>query len=345
MRMEQQGKVWLAGVVASLVVAAGAGLSAQAQAKRPFKIENRWTIGGEGGWDYLTVDSAAKRLYIAHQTKVDVVDLTSGKVIGAITGLTRCHGVVMSPDSKTGYISDGGANAVVVFDPSNFAKLGSIATATNPDGMAYEPTTKTLWAFNGGSKSVTVIDPASRKVVGTVEVPGKPEFPVVDGAGAVYVNIEDKNVVLKIDAKAQKVVATWPLAQCESPSGQAIDTAGMRLFAVCDGKKMPVTDARTGKSLGVAMVGEGPDATAYDAKARLAFSSNGESGTLTIVDAGKPGYPVAQTLKTMAGARTMQLDAATGKVYLVSAELVAMPGQKRPSAKPGSFVVLEVGRD
>ena len=318
---------------------------ANADAQKPFKVENRWVIGGDGSWDYLTVDSSTHRLYIAHQTKVDVVDTNSGKLLGAVTGLTRTHGIVMAPDDRTGFISDGGANVVVVFDPSNFSVLARIPAGTNPDGMAYEPATKTLWAFNGTSKNATVIDIAARKAIGTVTLPGKPEFPVVDGSGTVFVNIEDKNAVVRIDAKSQKVTATWPLTGCESPSGQAIDVSGARLFAVCDGSKMAVTDAKSGKSLATPAIGEGPDATGYDVKSKLAFSSNGETGTLTVIDAGKTGYPVVQTLATMEGARTMAFEAATGKVFLVSAQLKKDPGQKRPSALPNTFTVLVVGRD
>jgi DNA-binding beta-propeller fold protein YncE len=291
------------------------------------------------------VDPSAHRLYIAHQTRVDVVDLNTGKAIGAVTGLTRCHSIVIAPGGHTGFISDGGANVVVVFDPDHFTVLEKIPAGTNPDGMAYEPSTQTLWAFNGTSKNATVIDVAARKAVATLPLTGKPEFPVVDGKGDVFVNIEDRNSVLKIDARARKVVANWPLAKCESPSGQAIDTAGNRLFAVCDGKAMPVTDTSTGKSLGVAAIGEGPDAAAYDAKDKLVFSSNGESGTLSVVDASKSGFPVLQTVTTRPGARTLQLDPSTGKVYLVTAELKKDPGAKRPSAMPGTFAVLVVGRD
>ena len=330
--------------VAITAAVTGAVVSGTAFAQTAYKVEAKWNIGGEGSWDYLTVDSAAKRLYIAHRTKVDVVDLTTGKEIGAVIGLTGSHGVVISPDGKTGFVSDGGANAVVAFDLNNFAQTDKIAAGTGPDGMAFEPVTGTLWAFNGASKNATVIDIATHKVVGTVALPGKPEFPVVDGAGTVFVNIEDKNSVVRIDAKSMKATATWPLAGCESPSGQAIDVAGSRLFAVCDGKKMAVTDAKTGKSLATPSVGDGPDATAYDINAGLVFSSN-EDGTLTIIDVKNPRYKVIQTLPTMEGARTMQLDPATGKIYLVSAELKKVPGAKRPSAAPGTFTVLVVGRD
>ena len=314
------GKNFSAGrlVATAALLAVGSGMVA-ASAQKPFKIETSWKISGEGSWDYLTVDSAAKRLYIAHRTKVNVIDLTTGKELGSVIGLTGSHGVVISPDGKTGFVSDGGANAVVAFDLNSFEQTDKIATGTNPDGMAYEPTTGTLWAFNGGSKNATVINIESHKVVGTVPLPGKPEFPVVDGKGTVFVNIEDKNAVVRIDAKTMKPTATWPLTGCESPSGQAIDLAGSRLFAVCDGKKMAVTDANTGKSLATPAVGEGPDATAFDPKTGLVFSSNGEDGTLTVIDAAN-GYKVLQTLPTKEGGRTMQLDPATGKSYIATAE-------------------------
>jgi DNA-binding beta-propeller fold protein YncE len=321
-------------------------IAAPALAQKPFHVETKWSVAGEGGWDYLTVDSNAHRLYIAHGVKVDAIDLKTGKTLGTIAGLTRCHGVLIAPDGKTGFISDGGANSVVVFDPTNFGTTGKIPAGTNPDGMAYEPTTNTLWAFNGTSKNATVIDAAQRKVIGTLALPGKPEFPAVDGNGTIFVNIEDKNAIVRLDAKSQKMTATWPLAGCESPSGLAFDKAGSRLFSVCDGKKMAVTDSKTGKSLATPTVGEGPDAAGYDAKSKLAFSSNGEDGTLTVIDTSKPGYPAVQTLPTMKGARTMAFDESTGKIYVVSAQFAKKdPAAKRPSALPNTFTVLVVGRD
>jgi DNA-binding beta-propeller fold protein YncE len=321
-----------------------------ATAQKPFQIEQRWTIGGTGGWDYLTVEPATHRLYIAHLTRVDVIDTTTGKVIGAVGGLTRCHGIVIAPDGKTGFVSDGGANNVVVFDTSDFSTLAKIPAGTNPDGMVYEGSTNTLWAFNGSSKNATVIDAASRKAVGTVTLPGKPEFPQSDNAGTVFVNIEDKNSIVRLDAKAQKITATWPLAECDSPSGLAFDKDGGRLFSVCDGKKMAVTDSHTGKSLGTPTIGDNPDAAGYDASKKLAFSSNGD-GTLSIVDASKATYAVVQTLSTMKGARTMAFDPSTGKVYTVTAEFGATPPataatpHPRPSILPDSFIVLVIGQD
>jgi YVTN family beta-propeller protein len=335
-------------IAASMLALFFAATSASAQ--KPFQIEQRWTVGGVGGWDYLTTDATTHRLYIAHQTRVDVVDTTTGKVIGAVEGLTRCHGVVIAPDGKTGFVSDGGSNNVVAFDTSNFATLTKIPAGTNPDGLAYENSTNTIWAFNGSSKDATVIDAASRKAIGTVALPGKPEFPQSDNQGTIFVNIEDKNSIVRLDAKAQKITATWPLSGCDSPSGMAFDKDGGRLFSVCDGKKMAVTDSHTGRSLATPAIGDGPDAASYDASKKLAFSSNGD-GTLSIVDASKAAYPVVQTLSTMKGARTMAFDSSTGKIYTVTAKFGAAPPatastpHPRPSILPDSFIVLVIGQD
>jgi YVTN family beta-propeller protein len=281
--------------------------------------------------------------------RVEIVDTGSGKVIGSIADLKGTHGVVFDGDNKYGYTSDGRANAVVVFDRKTFAKVVSIAAGTNPDGMVFDTKSKTVWVFNGRSNNASVIDAATQKVIATIPLAGKPEFPVTDDMGSVYVNIEDKNEVTKLDVAEKKVVATWPLAGCESPSGQAIDVEGHRLFAVCDGKKMAVTDFITGKSLATPAIGEGPDAAAYDPKSKLVFSSNGD-GTLTIVDAGKPGYPVVQTISTKKGARTMAFDPSNGQIYVVSADFGPAPAatadvpHPRPSVLPNSFTALVVGK-
>jgi hypothetical protein len=216
--------------------------------------------------------------------------------------------------------------------------------------MVYERSTNTLWAFNGTSKSATIIDASRRAVVATTTLPGKPEFPATDDKGTVFVNIEDKNEIVRLDAKSHQITATWPLAGCDSPSGLAFDNIGARLFSVCDGKKMTITDSNTGKTLATPTIGDSPDAAAYDSSKKLVFSSNGE-GSLTVIDAGKPGYAVLQTLPTMKGARTMALDPSTGKVYTVTAlfgatqPATAATPRPRPSVIPGSFTVLVIGRD
>jgi YVTN family beta-propeller protein len=316
-------------------------------AQKPYSIQVRWTIGGEGGWDYLLADAAAHRLYVTHATRLEVLDTSSGKVV---TGMKGLHGVALDDAGKFGYISDGGANSVVVFDRATLQTLATIPTGTNPDGIAFEPVTKTVWAFNGRSHDVSVIDTTQRKVIATIALPGKPEFPQADGKGMVFANIEDKNAIVRLDAAGRQITATWPLSNCDSPSGLAIDTAGRRLFSVCDGKKMAVTDANTGKTLANPTIGDSPDAAGYDAGHKLAFSSNGD-GTLTVIDASGATYPVLQDLATQRGARTMAFDSGTGRVYLVTAEFGPRPAatadnpRPRPAVVPGSFTVLVVGRE
>jgi YVTN family beta-propeller protein len=332
----------------SMLVVLALAVTGAALAQKPYSVLTQWKIGGDGGWDYLTSDAKAHRLYVTHGTRVIVLDSDSGKVLGSITGLKGAHGVALDTAGKVGYVSDGAANAVVVFDRQSLATTATVPAGTNPDGIVFEPKTRTVWAFNGRSKNVTVIG-EDNKVVATLPLSGKPEFPVADGSGTVFVNIETANEIDRINADTKEVTAKWPVAHCESPSGLAIDNAGRRLFAVCDGGKMAVVDANSGKTLANPAIGDGPDATRYDAQKKLAFSSNGD-GTLTVVDAGKAGYPVRQTLQTQKGARTMTLDEHTGKIYLSTALFGKTPAptpenpRPRPSIVPDSFTILVVGQ-
>jgi YVTN family beta-propeller protein len=258
--------------------------------------------------------------------------------------------VALNTDGKTGYISDGAGNAIVVFNRADLSVQATVAAGTNPDGITFEPATNTVWAFNGRSNNISVLDSASNTIVATVPLPGKPEFPQADGQGSVFVNIEDKNEIVKLDAASRKATATWPLPGCESPSGMAIDRAKHRIFSVCDGRKMAIVDYQSGKVLGLASIGDSPDAAGFDPKHGLAFSSNGGDGTLTIVDGEKPGFPVLQTVKTEAGARTMALDASTGRIYLVTAQFGAAPAatdampHPRRTVVPDSFEIIVVER-
>ncbi|MFZ0813898.1 MAG: YncE family protein [Candidatus Sulfotelmatobacter sp.] len=331
------------GVVAAAVVSLATVCAAQ-----NYHVAEHWKVGGQGGWDYLLSDDAAHRLYITHNSRVEVVDTTTGKTVGAITGLKSTHGVALNPDGKTGYISDGAGNAIVVFNRADLSIQATVPAGTNPDGIAFEPSTKTVWAFNGRSKNISVLDTASNTIVATVPLPGKPEFPQADGQGSVFVNIEDKNEIMKLDAAGRKAVATWPLTGCESPSGMAIDRDKHRLFSVCDEGKMVVVDYDSGKVLGLAAIGDSPDAAGFDPKHGLAFSSNGGDGTLTVVNSEKAGFPVLQTVKTEKGARTMAFDASTGRVYLVTAQFGpplpptdANPHPRR-SVVPDSFEIIVV---
>jgi YVTN family beta-propeller protein len=322
--------------------------SSSAGSEQPYHVIDHWKIGGEGGWDYLTADPGAHRLYVTHGPRVEVLDATTGKPEGAITGLHGTHGVALDTAGKYGYISDGGGNAVVVFDRHTLAAVATIPAGTNPDGIVFEPATQTVWAFNGRSHNVTVIDAATQKVVDTIALPGKPEFPVVDGHGHVFDNIEDKSEVVQIEARSKSISGEWP-AGCDSPSGLAIDAAGNRLFTVCDGEKMAVLDTESGKVPATPAIGDGPDAARWSEKYHLAFASSGD-GILAVVDAGKPDFPTIEKLATQRGARTMAYDSATDRIYTVTAEFGPRPEpsaqnpRPRPSIVPGSFTVIVIGR-
>jgi YVTN family beta-propeller protein len=330
---------------AALIIVCGGTALAQG----PYHVTAQWKIGGNTGWDYLAVDPASKLLYLAHGDHVVVVNTSSGKLKADITGLKGTHGVVFDTSGKYGYISDGGANQVVVFDRKTDSILARVPAGTNPDGIVFDPATQTVWAFNGRSNSATVIDDKTHEVVATVALPGKPEFPVSDGKGSIYDNIESLSEIVHIDARTHKVLAAWPIAPCEGPSGLAIDRQHSRLFAVCDGT-MAVVDANTGKVIATPTIGQGPDAARFDRKHQLIFSSNGE-GTLTVVHENSPdSYSVVQTLATKWGARTMALDESTGKIYVVTADFGPRPAatadhpHPRPSLVPGSFEVLVISR-
>jgi DNA-binding beta-propeller fold protein YncE len=190
-----------------------------------FEIVDHWKIGGDGGWDYLLADPTAHVVYVTHGPRVEIVDTKTGKSAGALTGFKSTHGVALDQAGKFGYVSDGAGNAVWVFDRHTYQMGASIPVGTNPDGIVFEPTTKTVWAFNGRSNDATVIDADSQKVVDNIKLSGRPDFPTIDGKGNLYVNSDNKNSIVKLDAKTKSVVAEWPLAGCESPSGMAIDTA------------------------------------------------------------------------------------------------------------------------
>lgn len=323
----------------------GSALSAQ----QPYKIIDRWKIGGDGGWDYLLVDSPAHRLYITRGPQVLVIDTTTGKQIRAIGGLHGTHGVALDNAGKFGYISDGGGNAVVVFDRNTLATVATIPTGgQNPDGIVFEPATQTVWAFEGRSKDAAVISAETRKVLANIPLPGKPEFPAVDGKGIVFDNIEDKSQIVRLDARTLKNTGTWP-AGCESPSGLAFDVAGSRLFPVCDGNKMAVVDSNSGKILATPAIGDGPDAAGWDPAHKLAFASSGD-GTLSVVDTSTGDYKTIESLPTQPGARTMAYDPSTDRIYTVTAEFGPRPAptadnpHPRPSIVPGTFTILVIGR-
>ena len=305
------------------------------------------TLGGEGGWDYLTVDPDARRLYISRGSHVMVVSADTYKVVGDIPNTQGVHGIALAPGLGRGFTSNGQANTVTIFDLKTLKVLGSAPTGDRPDAILYEPATRRVFTFNGGGNSATAIDAVSGKVLKTIPLGGRPEFAATDGKGMVYDNIEDKNEMVAIDAKTLALTHHYSLAPLESPSGLSIDPKSRRLFAVCDGDKMAVVNADTGAVVASPKIGGGPDAAGFDPSARLAFSSNGEDGTLSVIREDTPdSYTPAQTVPTQAGARTMALDTKTRRVFLVTAKpLPATPGAPpwRRSYLPGTFTLLVFG--
>src|SRR6266571_6286732 len=252
-----------------------------------YHVARRYTLGGDGGWDYLALDTVGHRLFIAHQDRVIVVDPDSGKVLGEIAGLNRAHGVAFAYEAGHGFATSGADSTVTMFDLKSLRVLGHTMVPPDDDAVLYDPVTKRIFTFNGDAHSASVLNPASGKWIGTIELGGGPEFGVSAGDGKLYVNLEDKAAVAEIDATAMKVTRQWPLAPCEAPTGLAIDRAHHRLFSGCRNQLMAISDATTGKLVTTVPIGQGVDACRFDAGTGLAFASNGD-GTLTVVHEDTP---------------------------------------------------------
>jgi DNA-binding beta-propeller fold protein YncE len=319
-----------------------------ALAAQGYKVTGSIKIGGTGGWDYLSADAQSRRLYVSHGTEVVVIDLDSQKVLGKVGGMKGIHGIAVDHARNLGFITDGGNNQVVFFDLKTLEVKKKVPAGTNPDGLVFDEPSHRVFAFNGRSQDATVIDTSNGHADGTIALGGKPEFPVSDGSGSVFANIEDKNEIVQIDSATLQVKAHWPVTPCESPSGLALDPETHRLFAVCDNKMMAVVDANSGKVLATPAIGDGPDAAGFDGGTKTAFSSNGE-GTLSVINA--TDYSVVETIPTAKGARTMTLDPSTHKLYLATADLGPAPTataanpHPRPAILPGSFRILVLSRE
>lgn len=316
----------------------------------PFKVLEVWPIGADDRWDNLTLDAEAHLLYISRGTLVQVVDTKTGKLAGEITGFKHTHGVALDTAGKYGYISDGEANQVVVFDRASRKIIAKIDAPTGPDFILFEPKTEYVLAFNHTSFDATVIDTKTLKIVATIPLPGEPEGARTDGTGTIYLNIETAHTLVRIDARQLKVTATWPLAPCTRPTGLGFDPERKRLFSVCGNQTMVVVNSDNGNVVSVSPIGAHADGVAYDRRDALVFTSNGD-GTLSIFSQQSPDkYELAQTLATRAGARTIAIDPATNILYLVVADLGPLPAPTAETPKPrapvvpNTFVVLKVGR-
>ena len=335
---------------AHLVLPCGAPTSANRRRSNQRKssgyhVAKTIALGGDEGWDYVAIDSDARRVYVSHGSRVVVLDADSGALIGEIPDTQGVHGIAVASDLGRGFTSNGRANTVTIFDLKTLKPLGTIKVGMNPDAIVYDAGTKRVFTMNGRSNDASAIDAASGTVVGTIALGGKPEFAVADGKGSIFVNIEDKSELAEFDPQKLSVLHRWPLAPCQEPSGLAIDRKSRRLFAGCDNKMMAIVDADTGRVIATPAIGEGVDANGFDPVTNFAFASNGE-GTLTVVHEDSPDkFTVVDNVPTKRSARTMGLDLKTHDIYLPAADFDApAPGERRGKMKPGSFVLLLVRR-
>jgi DNA-binding beta-propeller fold protein YncE len=335
--------------IPSLFALALAGLlsSPQAHAASTYRFLKEIPVGSEGGWDYLSVDTSGRRLFVSHATKVVVIDMDQDSIAGEISDTPGVHGIAIAHDLGRAFTSNGRENKASIVDLKTLKTLSRVDTGENPDAILFEPGQQEVYTFNGRSHSASVFPASSDKVTTTIPLSGKPEFAVADPkASRVYCNIEDKNEVAAIDTQAHKVVNTWPIAPGEEASGLAFDAEHHRLFLGCGNKLMVMMDSASGKVITQVPIGQGVDASAFDPGTQLVFCSTGE-GTVTIAHEDSPDkLTVVQTLKTERGARTMTLDPQTHRIYLaaVKYEGPAEAG-KRPKAVPNSFKVLVYGLD
>jgi YVTN family beta-propeller protein len=300
-------------------------------------------IGGEGGWDYLTVDSAARRLYVSHATHVVVVDIDANKIVGDIPDTPGVHGIAIASELNRGFVSNGRGNTVTIFDLKTLKVIGTVPTGENPDSIRFDAVSGRVFTFNGRSKNSTAIDAKAGSVVGTIALPGKPEFAVADGKGKVYVNIEDTNEIVEIDAAKASVVKKYALTGCDGPSGLAIDAKNRKLFSVCSNRVMAVSDPDSGKVIATPAIGAGSDGAAFDPGTGYAFSSNGD-GTMTVVQNTGGKWDVLENIATERGARTIAVDEKTHKVYTPTAKTAPSTGGGRATFIPDTFKVLVVGK-
>jgi DNA-binding beta-propeller fold protein YncE len=311
---------------APCIIAAGVSASDSS-----YSVVKKIPIPGQGSWDYLTVDEAARRLYVSHGTQVEVLDVDSGAIVGKIENTLGVHGIAIAPDIGRGFVSDGQSSTVTIFDLKTLKTVAEVPAGKKPDAIIYDPATSRVFAFNGGSNSATVIEAKDGKVAGTIDLGGGPEFAAADGNGFVYDNLEDESLVLKINSRTLKVEQRWPTAPCASPSSMAMDRTNRRLFLGCRSKVMAVMNADTGKVITTLPIGDHVDATAFDTDTRLIFNSNGE-GTVTVIRQESPDkYSVAETVKTLPRAKTSALDPKTHQLFLSTAE-------------SGQFEVLVLGK-
>lgn len=338
----------LASLVPFLAVIAIGPIACRAQ-HSGYTIAQRIPLPGNGGWDYIVADGESGRLFVSHNTVLQVVDEHTGELLGTVPDLAGVHGIALATDLGKGFISCGRDSSVVIIDLKDLHTVARVkSTGANPDAILYDHFTQRVFVFNAGSANVTVLDATSHAVINTIALHGAPEFAVSDEAGTIYVNIEDKSLVCVIDATALLVRHNWPLAPGEEPSGLALDGATHRLFSVCDNKVVVILNAQNGSVVARLPVGERVDGVMFDATLKRAYSSNGD-GTLTVVQEGPDDtFSVLETLTTQPGARTCTVDQKSHHIFLPTAEYLpasastAADPHPRRKLKDGTFVVMDV---
>lgn len=342
-------RVTLVGLAALFAVALFSAAIFSHAAARPgasgYHVIKTVPVPGDEGWDYVYVDSDARRVYISHATHVVVMNADTYAIEGDIPDTQGVHGITVAPDLGRGFSSNGRANSATIFDVKTLKTIGTAKTDANPDAIIYDPGTKRVFSFNGRGKNATVINAADGSVVGSIPLGDKPEFAVADGKGTVFVNGEETANLVALDSQTLKETHRWPLAPCKSPSGLAGDLKTRRLFAVCDDKVSSVVDADSGKVIANPAICDGPDAATFDPAFNYFFASCGD-GHLTIIHEDSPDkFSVVETVATKKSARTMGLDLKTHKIFLPSADFdPPAPGERRGKMKPGSFAIIVVGK-
>jgi DNA-binding beta-propeller fold protein YncE len=326
---------------AILCAIAATSLSAQS-----YHVAHTYTLGGDGGWDYITLDTLTHRLFIGRSNRIMVVDPDSGVVLGEIPGLTRAHGVALAGTTGHGFATSGGDSSVVMFDTRTLQVLGRTIAAPDADAILYDPVTTHIFTFNGDAHSASVLDAVSGRRLGTIDLGAAPEFAVSAGDGSLYVNLEDTGELAQLDGAAMRVTRRWSLAPCESPTGLAIDRAHHRLFSGCRNQLLAISDATAGRLIGTVPIGQGVDACRFDAETQLVFASNGE-GTMSVIRELTPdSFPVLAMVPTKRGARTMELEPHSHRLFTVTADFGPAPAptteqpRPRPSVVPGTFALL-----
>jgi DNA-binding beta-propeller fold protein YncE len=330
-------------VLALTVVVTGTPLLAQSSL---YRITHTYTLGGDGGWDYIVPDPPNHRLFIGRQNRVMVVDEDNGTLLGEVTGIQGAHGTALAEAAAHGFATSGNDQSVVMFDLKTFKTLGRIPAAEDADAIIYDRASNRVFTFNGDAHSSTVIDPEAGKLITNIPLGGKPEYGASAGDGKVYANLTDTSEVVEIDAKAATVSRRWPTAPCKQPVAMAIDTAHHRLFSGCRSGVMAMSDYQAGKVVATAPIGAGVDGVAFDPASASAFASNAD-GTLTVIHQDAPDqYHVVENVQTAQGARNMGLDPINHRLFLVSAKFGPAAGNRgRGPVLPGTFTLMVIERD